>query len=163
MLHLYSEISLQHLDWRNDERVRKWCRHSTLITEATHRYWLEKIERDPTSLYLGVMEDSVDVGTVGLTDIDYINGTAEFNILIDPLEQGKGYGKQSLILLLKLAFNELRLRLVWGEVIEGNPALEIFKKIGFKIDGILRQRYFKDGHLRSATLVSIKREEMILC
>lgn len=156
---LIPELSSKHLAWRNHPEVRKWCRRSHPISEMEMNSWYDKVTTDSSCLYLGILGRFGNVGTAGLSKIDYINGTAEFNLLIDPERQKQGFGKEGLILLLKLAFNDLRLRLIWGEVMEENPALEMFQKVGFQVDGSLRARYFKSGSLVSSTIISITRAD----
>lgn len=159
MLQVSTELSPRHLEWRNHDEVRKWCRRSLPISEREMKSWIEKIERDPSILYFGLTLFGEGIGSIGFTHLDYLNQTAEFNIFISPSFHGKGYGKRGLIELLKIGFKTLNLRLIWGEVLEGNPALDVFLKVGFQIDGQLRDRYVKENQLISATMVSLTRSD----
>lgn len=157
---LTKEISPHQMEWRNDPRIHRWTRQNGLISEADQKKWLEKIANDPTIMMFGILTSyDENIGTMGLTSISHIHGTAEFSLLIDPDHQGKGYGKAALIELLKYGFKNLRLNLVWGETFVTNPAFEMFKKLGMKEEGRVRERYFKDGQYEDAYIVSILKQE----
>lgn len=104
------------------------------------------------------LEDT-PIGVCGLTDIDLINQRAEFSIYIDPDFKGNGYGSDALKLLCHHAFESTPLRTIWGETIAGNPAITMFTKIGFSIDGTRRGFYYRHGKFIDSILISIKREE----
>lgn len=99
------------------------------------------------------------IGVCGLTSIDMTNRRAEFSLYLIPSYQGKHLGSKALTILLEHAFNNLGLMQVWGEVFEGNPAIESFEKLGFKRDGVRRDFYFRDGKFINANLISIKDDE----
>jgi diamine N-acetyltransferase len=145
--------------WRNDPKIWTWCRQNHEISSKDQRDWAERIHEDPAIEMFGLKVDNNDVGQCGLTSINYHHGTAEFSLLIAPEFQGKGYGSDALIALLDYGFNRLRLETIWGEVLEGNPAMHIFKNIGFTINGTLRSRYFKGRKRLDAHSIDITREE----
>jgi RimJ/RimL family protein N-acetyltransferase len=165
-LALVSEIPEQAREWRNNEKVRRWCRQDGLITKAQHADWLEKIHTDPSIEMFGIVEafkdapsDIKPVGVCGLTSIDMKNSKAEFSLYIAPEHRGKGYGKLGLTLLLSHGFNGLGLGRIWGEVFDGNPAMVIFEELEFVREGLQRQTYWKGGKYIDTHIISILREE----
>jgi len=156
---ILKEYSPQLFSWRNDENIFKWCRQVDLLTEIGHAKWMESHQLDKTIKMYSIIKDGAIVGVCGLTDIDLINQRAEFSLYIGPEHQGKGYANKALILLLDHGFKCYPLKTIWGETFEGNKALNIFMKIGFKPEGTRRNFYFKDGKHLDAHLVSITREE----
>lgn len=146
---------------RNHDNIRLWCRQVGLISVEDHKEWFDRQRKDSSIRMFHMEVDGVFVGVCGLTSIDMISRRAEFSLYISPVEQGKGYSKPGLKALLRFAFDELGLNLVWGETFDGNRALKIFKKLGFRIGGYRREFYFKDGKFIGATLVSIKKEEVL--
>jgi len=152
-------ISLQQKVWRNDPRIMAWTRQSHLLTDADMDAWKERIKAPDIQMF-GIYANYNDAGTCGLTSINMLHRTAEFSLLIDPEQQGNGYGTVALKLLLNYGFNNLGLRLIWGEVFDGNDAArKSYSKIGFKEEAKLRERYFKNGKIIGTTIVSITREE----
>lgn len=151
--------------WRNDWRVWRWCRQNDLISDVDQQDWYRRQSADPKIKMYAVCakggadaegkEQDLIVGVCGLTDLDWISGTAEFSLYIAPDLQGTGLGEQALRVLLAHAFTNLNLSQIYGEVLEGNPAIKMFKSVGFQTDGRRRQFYFKDGKLLLAVLISI--------
>ncbi|MGI8856110.1 MAG: GNAT family N-acetyltransferase, partial [Thermomicrobiales bacterium] len=74
------------------------------------------------------------IGTVGLFDINYRNGRAEFGIFIGEADaRGKGYGTETTLLMLDYAFTALGLRNVALTVAEWNVAGQrAYTKAGFR-------------------------------
>lgn len=153
--------------WRNDERVYKWCRQFEPITEEQHEAWFNSLHDNP-SVKMYVIARAMSntsrgevVGVCGLTSIDWLNRRAEFSLYIGPEYQSRGYGGEALRVLLRHGFKVLNLNSIWGEVYDGNPALEVFKAVGFKEEGKRRAFYYRDGKYIDATLISVLRDELV--
>lgn len=152
--------------WRNDYRIWRWMRASDFSSAEQQSDWYERQSQSSSERYYLVTihdvktpEQLVKIGLCGFTGIDHFNRRAEFSLYIAPQYHGHGFGKQALSLLLLHGFSNLGFAQIYGEVLEGNPALEVFKKAGFKEDGRRRGFYFRDGELRDAHLISILRAE----
>lgn len=143
------------LKWRNSPEIFKWCRQYESITADAHERWHEWQEKDPNTRMYGVIAGEALVGVCGLTSIDWINRRAEFSLYIGPENQGKGYGEQALRALCRHGFDVLNLNCIWGEAFDGNPAIEMFKRVGFKEEGRRRQFYFREGKYIDAILFSL--------
>lgn len=89
----------------------------------------------------------VGLGTVILSDIDYRNGVAQVHIKLSPKgARGQGLGSDALRAISGYAFDELRLNALYADILSYNEASrKLFSKCGFKRDGVLRQRVFKNG------------------
>lgn len=163
---LIAEIPPQAVEWRNTYSIRKWCRQVGLISFKDQEKWLEKVLNNPTIKMFGVMKNSSQLdghlGVAGLTSINHINQTAEFSLYIEPGSQKHGYGKMALKTLVDFGFKELNLNCIWGETFEGNEAMGMFESLGFKREGCLRSRYFKNGRIIDAYMVSVLRSEWLI-
>lgn len=97
------------------------------------------------------------IGHVGLYKIDLHAKKAEYGILIaDDNSRGKGYGTMCTKTLVDFAFDVLNLHKVTAEVLIENKASEtMFKKCGFKIDGILRDECYKNGQYYDVLTMSV--------
>jgi UDP-4-amino-4,6-dideoxy-N-acetyl-beta-L-altrosamine N-acetyltransferase len=144
--------------WRNNPEIFKWCRQREPISEREHLAWFESQAKDPNTKMYGIVVGEL-VGVCGLTSIDWINRRAEFSLYVGPEHQGKGYGERALRKLLGVAFNVHNLHLVWGESFEGNPAAKMFERVGFKLEGIRNEFYFRDGKYIDAHLWGITSDE----
>lgn len=155
-------------NYRNHPDIMRWCRQYRMLSYHDQQEWYRKInESDRVEMYAvcgrketgDVDSKPVIIGVCGLTSIDLINRRAEFSLYIGKEHQNHGYARHALIELFKHGFNNLNLNLIWGETIEGNPAIKLFKKIGMFKEGTRRQFYYKDGRYKNAELYSITKDE----
>lgn len=102
------------------------------------------------------------IGHVGLYKIDKTSKKTEFGILLaDDNSRGKGYGTLCTNFMVNYAFDVLKLHKVYAEVIKENKASEaMFKKCGFKTDGVLRDECLKNGRYYDVLVMSILQTEM---
>ncbi len=154
----HSELTL---GWRNHPSIRAWCRQNDLLHEQTHFQWFERQAKDPSIQMYAVGTPGETVGVCGLTDLDLVNRRAEFSLYIGPEHQRKGFARAGLKTLLSHGFNAYGLNLIWGESFEGNPAMELFKSLGMKGEGIRRDFYFRDGKFVDAYLWRLLRREFV--
>lgn len=146
-------------EWRNCASIMRWCRQSDLISDGEQARWFESQDKDPSIKMYSIYGGGSFVGVCGFTSIQPIARHAEFSLYIAPKFQRKGCAKGTLKTLFTHGFKSLGLSQIWGETLEGNPALKIFEAMGMKIDGVKRAFYFKQGRFQDATLVSMTRAE----
>ncbi len=83
---------------------------------------------------------SLSVGCIDLFNFDTVNQRAEVGILIDNAYRHQGYGKQSILLLLDYAFNNLLLNQLFCSIDELNlESRQVFQDLGFEICGHRKQ------------------------
>jgi diamine N-acetyltransferase len=71
-------------------------------------------------------------------------------------EPGRGVGAWMLHAILAMAFGELQAHRVWLDVFETNTrAQQIYEKLGFRRDGLLREAAVVDGKYHSLILMSL--------
>ena len=76
--------------------------------------------------------------------------------------QDKGYGTEAIHLILDMAFRELDMNRVSIGVVGLNiRALEFYRKIGFKQEGILEQGYYCKGEYSDFIMMRILRGEWL--
>lgn len=154
------------LQWRNDPRIRDWCRQNDLIQRADHLKWIESLTGNPSikmySVKTRLTHKIGEVGVAGLTSIDLENRRAEFSLYIGPEYQRMGYATAALNTLVCHAFSGLGLQSVWGETVgENKPVIKIMKTLGFKKDGLRRDFYYRNGEYVDSHLYSITIDDWI--
>lgn len=83
-----------------------------------------------------------------------------FRIYIaDPALRGKGYGKQAMLAVLKLCFEDWGMERVYLDHYTGNPAAGLYLSLGFQYEGILRSNCRKNGRLYDVHLMSMLKHE----
>ena len=82
---------------------------------------------------------------------NHIHRRAEFQIIISPDHQGQGYASIATRLAMDYAFTVLNLYKLFLVVDVANTrAVAVYKKLGFREEGTLRNEFFVDGVYRDA-------------
>ncbi|MCX6760752.1 MAG: GNAT family protein [Candidatus Nealsonbacteria bacterium] len=86
------------------------------------------------------------IGTINFLNINKKNKNSEIGIWISKEYWGQGLAKEALNLMLKFGFEKLKLERIQARVLHRNIlAQNLFKKLGFKLEGKLRRKtYFKN-------------------
>ncbi|MDP4092867.1 MAG: GNAT family protein [Bacillota bacterium] len=121
--------------------------------------------------HVSALEDS-NVLHMVICDVD--NKRVGYNILIginNPsgeltmqrfviTEKGKGYGREALGLIKKIAFEKLGMHRLQLQVREYNErAKKLYKSEGFVEEGIMRESAFVDGAFKSSIMMSLLEQE----
>jgi RimJ/RimL family protein N-acetyltransferase len=153
--HLYST-------WMNDEEIRRYFSvYPTSDTRGKER--LENFYRDTRHILFGVVhkESNRLIGLVGLKDINLLNQSAEFYIIIgDRAIQGRGYGTEATKLMIRYGFQELNLNRIQTQDMEENiGGWRADEKAGFKYEGTIREAIARFGHYHDVRFYSILKRE----
>lgn len=98
------------------------------------------------------------VGLVELVEINYIHRRAEFQIIIAPEWQSRGYAQEATRLAINYAFRVLNLHKIYLAVdVENKSAIHIYEKCGFEVEGLMREEFYSDGDYHDALRMSIVR------
>lgn len=162
------QINLRALNESDSSRLLKWVNNPELkimtgtvfpVSNLEHERWFEnKITNQDEKMFgIEIIEESELIGVVGLKSINYINSNAELYIYIgNQTYFGKGYGKDAVQTIIKFAFEELNLHKVYLEVFSYNKkAQSLYEKVGFKVEGILKESLFKQGSFYDKIIMGI--------
>jgi RimJ/RimL family protein N-acetyltransferase len=107
-----------------------------------------------------LVEDRL-VGFVALFSIEWPNSHGWVAVGIgDPVDRGKGFGKEAVSLVLRFAFHELGLRRISLDVISDNlPAIALYRGLGFQEEGRMRERVYRDGRTFDLVYMGLLRRE----
>jgi len=150
--------------WRNLPELRKYFREYRILSEKMQENWFKKIQKDTNQynfeIHVPQGDSSKLIGHCGLYYINWIHRSGEFGIYIgDRTFLSGGYGADALRTLLTYGFNDLNLNRIWCEVYGNNDALGIYRHIGFKDEGVLRQSYFNEGKYWDSYILSMLKTE----
>ena len=149
-------------DWRNEPDIKKFMREYRDLSMQNQLQWLDSLARDKNTIMFAIETKKRKlIGCTGLTYIDWKNRRGEVSIYIGNKKyRSKGYGTDTLKTLMKYGFKELNLHMLFGEIFEYNKAnIRLFEKCGFKKDGVLRDRLYRDGKYWNSIFYSILEEE----
>jgi len=151
--------------WHQQDDIRDlYFGHPYPVNQEMEELWYAKIltSNMPTTVF-GVeeVETQLLIGITMLKNINLVNRNAEFAIYIgDVSKRGKGYSKQATLQTIKFAFYSLGLNRIFLKVLERNTiAVELYKKVGFIKEGLVRQSIFKNNQFENELLMSILKEE----
>jgi RimJ/RimL family protein N-acetyltransferase len=151
--------------WRNNKEMIDLLggpfRYINIETEIS---WYENylLSRDSTiRLSICNANTNIPIGLVSLTNIDRINQSAVFHIMIGEQEnRGKGAGLFATKGILTHAFCDMNINRVELTVLETNiSAINFYSKIGFKQEGIKREAVFKNNKFVNLLLMSILKND----
>ena len=149
------------LAWNNQDDIKElYAGHPFPVNLEMETDWYEKILRSntPTTVFgIELVEEEKLIGITILKNINLIHRKAEFAILIgDKEERGKGYSKLATLETLRFGFYQLGLNRIYLYVQQNNKvAIKLYEKIGFTIEGELRETVFKDGVFHNEYILSI--------
>jgi RimJ/RimL family protein N-acetyltransferase len=130
---------------------------------ANHMDWFNDVRRRPDVVIFAIrrVQDEVLLGSCQLHSISLVHRSAELQIRIgEKEERGKGYGTEAVRLLLAHAHRDLNLHRVQLHVLADNtPALHVYKNLGFRTEGLLRDAAFVDGRRVDVVIMSILSHE----
>jgi len=112
-------------------------------------------------LYLIVEEKTTNkpVGYVIIAGLTNFNRNIEFRRVVIS-DKGKGFGRETLKLVKKIAFEKLNAHRLWLDVrYRNHRAQNLYKSQGFIEEGILRECILYNGNYESLIVMSILKSE----
>jgi RimJ/RimL family protein N-acetyltransferase len=151
--------------WHNDLELKNLTlSHPFPVTDLQEEAWYESILNDKSNrnIYFGIEDKSnyQMVGIIFLSKINSVHSTCWLGVFIgEDASRGKGFGKEAVKLVVNYAFNNLNLRKISLEVVTTNKsAIEVYKKIGFKVEGELKKQVFIDGKYWNDFIMSTQKK-----
>lgn len=156
-----AERTLKAIDQEAAKNLRRFAEGT--VTIADQRRYLNRLWNSRTDkLYLIEQPDSQRLlGSVGLHEIDWENGTARVGVMLfRPEERGLGYGTEALRCLHLLAFMAHGLHRLQANVIASNERnLKYFMDLGYRYEGVRREAYLRGGVRRDMAVLSLLSHE----
>lgn len=151
------------LRWINDPEVLVTLGRRQPTGRAAEKEWLQEQYKSDEHMNLAIVIKDGDrhIGNCGFNEIDYIDRSAVFGILIGEKDAwGRGYGPEAARLVLKHGFEELGLHRVGLDVYSHNTrAIRAYEKAGFVREGTLRESYFRNGVYHDTIVMSVLESE----
>ena len=158
-----SDLTLLH-EWANEpelwEKLGGWhFPYSSLSTEN----WLRSRDNNNLVGHVFGIETEEDglIGTVNLINIDWKNKNAFTGLMIGKKElRGKPYALDTVMTIMRYAFDELGLNRLDGDMIEtNNLSINFFiKRCGWIKEGIKKDWFYRKGRYHDKIIVGITKE-----
>ena len=139
-------------EWKNDEETYQYLGGGFLPTSIDQQEkWMDSIidTTGNNKRFLICNNMHEPIGMVGLYSVNWIHRTCEIGLYIGNKEaKGKGYGKESCLLIEKFAKDYLNLRKIKLNVVLNNEAAtQLWKSLAYKEVGKLKDERFIKGCL----------------
>lgn len=154
----------------------RWYRDSELLrladadpaymwSEKNRKEWIEKQDgRDANNFRFAIrtLSDDALIGEVSIHP-QWVNADAWVGIGLGEREiWGRGYGTDAMRLIVQYGFIELNLhRISLGLHSYNDRALKSYEKIGFKVEGTMRQDTLREGRRTHGIYMGILRDEWL--
>lgn len=151
--------------WFNDADVLRNLAMFAPMSDAAETAWFDRMLAAQGStdyhFVICLLGDGRPIGTIGLHEISWKDGTADFGIAIGEKEEwNKGYGTDALRAICDFGFGALRLERIGLYVYAGNDrARRAYEKAGFVHEGTLRRAHFARGEHLDVHVMSLLRSE----
>jgi len=156
-------------NWRNDQ-INILRQNKPLSDEDQQRYYFEVVcksmqDKKPALVLFSILDKEVCVGYGGLTNIDWVEGSAEISFLVDTAFPYDGnvfreYFENFLDFIKDLAFSELNLNWLFTETYDIRPkVVESLEKKSFLFKDRLPRHVIKNGAYYDSVIHVCKREK----
>jgi len=136
-----------HKDNRNFIWIGTYEEHNAEIEDKNHLLLVFKRKRD------------LAIIGYALIRLDYKSEIFELR-RIAISEKGKGYGKETMLAILKYAFDERNINRFWLDVYPDNTiGIQLYESLGMHRDGVLRQNYKAERGYLDQIIYSMLRSE----
>jgi len=162
---LLREISIEDVpvinSWRNNkaliEQLGSEFRYVGLDTDKKwYETYLANRDRN-VRLAITIEEFGTILGVIYLLDINWLSKNCEFAIQIGEEQAlSKGLGYEASKQAIDYAFNDLNLHRIYLTVLEENTrAIGLYEKLGFLVEGTLRQSIYKNKSYKNQILMAL--------
>ncbi len=133
------------------------------FSEADALALIQQSNSEHCSRFAVQLKDQMEmVGCISLLEIDKVHLQAELSFFISAQAGGKGLTTEAGRIALRYAFTALKLNRLYALHLSGNVAsAKVLEKLGFTIEGVLRDRVRKNNHFYDVTLLSLLRREFV--
>ena len=144
-------------EWLSEEGILAYfpmCNASEV--DDSIRLWLSFVPKHAAFTY---EKDGQPVGmaVIYLQPFEKHKHIALFAIIVDPRYRGQGIGSKLIRHLEKTGKNELGLEILHLEVYEGNPAYDLYRRLGYKEYG-KQKRFLREAPNKYSTKVCMQKE-----
>jgi [ribosomal protein S5]-alanine N-acetyltransferase len=140
--------SQDYVDWLNDIDVYKYLETGGNYTLEMLEDYLQEVEaKDIYFWAIHLKSNNCHIGNIKIDPVNVRHGFAEYGIMMGrKSEWGKGYAREASLKILEYCFKELNLRKInLGVVIENTSAYNLYKNIGFELEGIFKEHGLYQG------------------
>ena len=150
--------------WLNDPEVTRYYSRGYPVSRVESDAWVEQAAKETSPPQITLAIETLDGRHIGITNLDHIDRESrqcELGIMIGDKDYwSHGYGTDTILTLLRFAFDEVNLNRVWLDVNEANArGIACYLKCGFVHEARLRQNRYKAGIYSDSLIMGVLANE----
>jgi len=148
--------------WFNDEFMMSGTQQHIFPNTKVDQYdILNEINSNNNTIQLGILpkESKKIIGIVALKNINFISRNADHSQIIEPENRNLGIVLESNKIIFDYAFNTLGLERINGGSIDKKQVEFMVRFYGFKHEGTLRKKVFKNGSFVDVFCIGLLKDE----
>lgn len=139
-----------YAEWINDQDTTLFMGSGRFpLNNEDIKEFINSYSKSKDGMLLGVFRKRslMHIGNITLHMIDWRNRNAEIGVIIgNQRVRGKGYATEAIRLVAAHSFTRLNLKKLYCGMMKGNEASKrAFEKVGFKVEGVLREHFYLNG------------------
>ncbi len=110
------------------------------------------------SIYMAIIEKETKkfLGYLSAQNINYINGTTDFGLIIEKESRRKGVSDEAMRIFFGYLYRQVHLRKVYGHYLEKNTrSKDLCEKFGYYQEGVLKEHIWHEGEYQNVVIVAI--------
>lgn len=160
-----AHLSADYISWMNDPEVYQYLETGGNYTSSDLENYLLAAETNEKLLFwaIKIKENGCHIGNIKIDPVNSRHQFAEYAIMMgDKQNWGKGFAQEASQIVIEYCFKEIGLRKVnLGVVADNLAAVELYKKLGFEIEGVYKYHGFYDGKFCDVLRMSIFNPEFV--
>lgn len=150
--------------WANDPEIQSMLGGWHFpVSGRDQRQWFETLSLNSPNQRFAIEVDGTGlIGTANLVAIDWQNRNAFHGMLIGDKDwRGKGLAQDTVMTIMRYAFEELGLYRIDSDIIEYNESsLRLYlDRCGWKKEGVRKDWYFRKGRRWDKILIGVTKED----
>lgn len=149
----------------NSPELEYWVVGNSLpVSSIQQNAWIDNVSNSRTDIRLIVENEAeISVGFANIVQIDYVNRSAVHGVKFSKEHRGAGYAKDTVMAVMKYAFDTLNLNRLESTILEYNqPSVNLYTKAcGWRIEGVKKSAVYKNGKYNDLIMIAITKEDYI--
>ncbi|MFA6808065.1 MAG: GNAT family protein [Eubacteriales bacterium] len=157
----YEDIDLLY-QWYSDQDFLYYLSGGWPINSMLKKEEIEKKFFEEDNYRYAILDQNKDmIGTLGFDEVNICSRAAKIYIGIGNKDYfGKSYGTDALAVFIKYLFNQWNFHRITAETWDGNQrAIACYQKLGFQIEGKLRDGYYVHGKYRDVVVLGLLKKD----
>lgn len=159
-------LSSNHLEIVREIRMSEdtwhWLTDSSPISDLQQKQWFESLSKDKSKMFFVAISSRSGeiIGILRSDEIDRANRSIRIGVDIESSARGNGYGTEIFQAFINYLFHAQNFNRIWLLVVESNlVAKKLYKKLGFKEEGVQRDAIYREGKYHNYVMMSILSKE----